>query len=489
MMNAIKPAAIKTALEQYFGGHFLQILNAFLMVVVFFSGKFSFARFLDESARVPWLELRIWAILGIFVSMIFLKENRKDLFKMERGVLFFFGTYAVFLTYVFINLFNWGTETHRNDLVYDSLVVIASLILISIQFKDEQGIVRFCKAAELFGGVLFMLCLVGFGNPDLNGSGWAPFGGPITFYRIEFFVFCAAVFLAFKSTKRREQVVHLLFAVVTLYSTFASLSKMATAAAMLAIVYLTYILVSKGDYKKAGLLVLSGVVTFTLFVKTFGTRFVGRINEISNISVEKSASSEVVFIPDNVKLLYRNDLKFEELSVDQKKKMISVGSFFYDNYPNYQEEFAGFLRFVDRYAIIYDGSARLRMWMEAFDLFKAHRWFGGGVGNYSYTELNYYAKGGMETYRYPHNIFFELVSTTGLVGLALFGLCLFVFLVLVSRAVDKFPAFVFLQGYMLFVFLTSMFAGDLFDFKIFWFMGCALISSARSTLSNGGINS
>lgn len=479
--------------EQYLNGYFdrslAQIMNVFLMVIIFFAGKFSFDRLIDDTLRTRWLEVRLWALGALIVSLLFGFYKNPDKLKGQKlGWLFWFFCAAllVFQSYFVGNLFYLGNILIFQDILYDVVIFLVSFLALIFVFREEKDFILLCKQIQILGFLFFLMALVGVGNPELNGSGWAPFGGPITFYRIEFFVFCASMYLAIKSDIKSEKWVHNIIAATALYSTFASLSKAASLAGILSIGYCFYFLLCRREYKKAIFLCLLVSVVSVLFSQIKGRTLVSRIHVITDLGKADMATGEIrsSFIPNDIKEIFTNQIEFNSLNESQQDRMRLLGNYFSDVIPDFLADFPSFMRTIDRYVVLHDGSARLRMWANAYDLFKHNKWFGGGVGNYSFIELNYYKPSGQERYTYPHNLLFELLATTGFTGLLLFSIAFLAFLVLFGQALISFPFLVFFQGYLVFFMLSSMFAGDLLDFKLLWWVGSALIAShLRNKLS------
>lgn len=106
-----------------------------------------------------------------------------------------------------------------------------------------------------------------------------------------------------------------------------------------------------------------------------------------------------------------------------------------------------------------------------------------GIGNFVFFELNYYAIGGIDSYYYPHNLILDLLASMGIVGFLLFGLVLFVLLILVRQQMRLVPELLFVKGYLLFILITAMVAGGFFDFRIFWFIALAAVLSHSEQLA------
>lgn len=86
------------------------------------------------------------------------------------------------------------------------------------------------------------------------------------------------------------------------------------------------------------------------------------------------------------------------------------------------------------------GSAgdRIAMWGVSWKIFKDNLLFGVGRGNYTDAAQEYYNKGEVHAevarHSHPHNIYFELLASKGLVGISVFLLLIFVILRIYIRA-------------------------------------------------------
>lgn len=476
---------LRDQLKKYFDCSLFSFINSSALICVFFAGRFSIDRLVSESYRTKWLELRF---LGICFSLfygayLFQKKKMKPL-QLNWGQVASLIALLIFQIYFLVNASIIGNSLYLYEAYYESFIMFIGLGLIIYHFREEKDFLLFCKLIQILAGLFFALALVGVGNPDLNGPGWAPFGGPITFYRIEFFAFCASWYLASKSHSKYGKLIHLLVGATALYSTLASLSKIAYGATYIILAYLVYNFLVKKNYKEAMRICVLGFFVLVFFSIFHGEVLKMRINKIVDIEEKKidsfSDSGETSFVPGDIKKIYSNNLSFNDLDDKQKEKMLVLGAYFKESYPNFKEEFASFIRGIDRYVIMLDASTRLRMLVKGYELFKKEKLFGVGVGNYSYTELSYRAPDGRETYRYPHNVLLELLATTGVVGFALFLVALFICFVIFGQLVT-FSSLMIFQGYLLFFLLSALFAGDLLDFKVFWFVGWVVIRAHSQT--------
>lgn len=70
----------------------------------------------------------------------------------------------------------------------------------------------------------------------------------------------------------------------------------------------------------------------------------------------------------------------------------------------------------------WSAKVRIVMWQETLLMLKDHKIFGAGLGGYPFVIRVYHKSGNwMEVFQYPHNVFLNLWSETGLLGLGAFG--------------------------------------------------------------------
>ncbi|MBD3251817.1 hypothetical protein GF380_05210 [Candidatus Uhrbacteria bacterium] len=69
----------------------------------------------------------------------------------------------------------------------------------------------------------------------------------------------------------------------------------------------------------------------------------------------------------------------------------------------------------------WSGKVRLVMWGETTTMLRDHPIFGAGLGGYPATIEPYHEAEWMEIFQYPHNVFLNLWSEVGLLGIVIFG--------------------------------------------------------------------
>lgn len=458
------------------------------LFVAVFAGRFSFDRFLNDASRTPWFELRVWftliAVLAVWATAA---RNESRQRRVDLSALVWLSALASLYAYLVVNSLLAGERSATLLFVYDTLIIGIQLFLVFRLVESEADLLWFARTAVLAGLALFGFCVLGFGNPDLNGHGWAPFGGPITFYRIEFFAFCCALLL-YAISRWRWSWVHLVSAAVLLFSALASLSKAAFVASLAVIAGLLFWLLATSRYRWAA--VLSGVAAasyiafFVLPGTTFGASFVARVSEAGDVPTvlldirecpdgradQEARSTFCVKEPKTGKILQP-----EELPVAMQAQLRSVVAAY--GYPEQALPMGRVVELASRIVLMRDASGRLTMAARAWDMFRSNRWFGAGMGTFELGDVNQYTKEVM-MYRYPHNIVLEMAATAGVVGLALFALAIFTGLLVAQRQVLKRPPLAFLMVYAPFMLIASMFGGDFFDYRVCWLALALLVASS-----------
>jgi hypothetical protein len=468
----------------------LRYAGVLAIFVTLFGGHFSFDRFFDESSSSQWLQLRLWAAAaaGLIAVILTRYHPRSAVTPMAANTRLFLLLLVMLYGYYTVHLLIFG----RQDVIGRNLIEILSFVmsaaLMLVFFRDRNDWLAFCWVAELVGMVLFGAALAGFGNPGLNGVGWAPFGGPITFYRLEFFGFCAALFLMSESKDIKQFWLHWVISACTLFAVFASLSKSAGAAALLVVVYLVYGYCLTNSFRQARNLVLLLVGVLAAFSYFKGTQLTARVDRVigsdSREILPTSGPSSHRLLDEKLRTAYRKDVAFQDLSPSQQRKVVALGEMGDGRFTDYRADLPNFLRSADQYIVVRDTTSRFRMAIEAIDLFKANPLLGAGIGYYTYTEIGSISVGGVDTYPYPHNILLEVLATMGVSGGVIFFLALVVSLYGLSAGERGQSSLMIFRGYLIFVLVTALFAGDYHDFRLYWLIGLAVVLSYGGSASS-----
>lgn len=119
--------------------------------------------------------------------------------------------------------------------------------------------------------------------------------------------------------------------------------------------------------------------------------------------------------------------------------------------------------------VIQDRTQRIKMFRAALAVWLDHKLFGAGFGTYS-VRLRNSESTGFEFSDHPHSIALEMLSTTGLIGAALWTISIFICFVAMHQIIRMDVNWIFMAGYPVSVLLSGMFAGDVFDFRGFYFV-------------------
>ena len=488
--------------------HPANALGILLVFIAIFSGKFSFDRFVVEASRTSWLELRIWASASACVLALFLmRRSHLRIPTLRKEMLVGLALLVVLHAYFIVNAVFVGGASRKAEYVLDFSLLLLWAFLIVFYFRSQSELIVFSIIAEAAAIVLFVLALMGWGNPDLNGGGWAPFGGPITFYRIEFLAFCAGLYLSTVTATVYTRGFHLMVAGIGLLSALASLSKAAVIAALCVTLVVAFNLLSAKRYRQAaGIAAITCAVFFGFFLvkgdllqnrvewatgSTFPVRPVEpavrpvepavrpvepavRPVEPAVRPVEPAPSWSLLHTSSTrilEKIQSQNVTSVDDLTEEERAQLRAIWQVFKNGeLPNHTTDLKTFLMSVNGMVVLNDGTTRLPMALAAWDAFVSHKWFGIGIGNYTYKSFNSWTDV-IDTYSYPHNIILEILATTGLFGIVLFLVAIFYYQVLLRRYFLQGSSSIYFAGYGVFIFLTALFAGDIYDFRLYWSIG------------------
>ncbi len=480
--------------------HPLRYLGMALVFVAIFSGKFSFDRFVAETSRTPWLELRIWAsVLACAVAFFLIYRGHLKIPAFRKELLLGLAFIVLLHGYFIVNAVLIGDVTRQAEYILDFSLLLLWAFLVVFYFRSQADLIVFSIIAEAVALTLFILALLGWGNPDLNGEGWAPLGGTITFYRIEFLAFCAGLYLSTLTTATYSKGIHLMVAGIGLFSALASLSKAAFIAAFCVALVAIFNLLSVKQYQRA-----AGIATITCAV-FFGFFWIK--GDLLQNRVERATGSTLTVRPAEPavcpagitpppwsllhaystrileKIQLQQAISIDDLTEEERTQLRTLWQVFKkDDLPHYLADLKPFLLSINGIVVLKDGTTRLPMALTAWDAFVPHKWFGIGVGNYIYQGFNS-CTDVIDIYRYPHNIILEILATTGLFGIVLFLGAVFYFQVLLRRYFLRDSASICLAGYGMFIIITALFAGDIYDFRLYWYIGLIILVTSPSFLN------
>lgn len=250
----------------------------------------------------------------------------------------------------------------------------------------------------------------------------------ITYYRVEFFAFVACTYFAIRGNKLGWP-----GSAVFLFLTLDSTSKSAAVLAPVSIAYFCFVLAIRKPvtdppprYSALSHLALL-VVVLAIFIPTESATVASRIEYVA---VQTRASEAA-----------------QNMNGDALNNLFTFN----------------------------DGTQRVRMAVRAFDIWKEHKMRGAGVGAYAIKVLDG-DNTGFDTYLYPHNVSLEILYSTGLIGFALYGAALVIFLVLLHRRMLARADLAALGCGAVLTLLTSHFAGDFYDMRMFWLLIIAAVA-------------
>jgi O-antigen ligase/polysaccharide polymerase Wzy-like membrane protein len=466
----------------------LKALSIALLYGIMFSGKFSFERILDPQVKDSNLEIRYFLIiiLIIIVFILFIRKKKNTNHKIDSRLLIVFFISMLFYIIILINLIYFGGNNIYTHLI-DVLSIIIVLPLIIITFNRKIDLIIFSYISIIGGLFFFILAVLGLGDTGLN-PGWAPFGGPITLYKIQFLAFCCALFLSSKTEKTVNKLFYYLLSTISLFCIFMTLSKAPVVGVFIALIFLIYFLFLHKKYILVLNISIILLISFITFYNYKGSLLVSRINAVGSFldykhqnkyQNKEKAEFEIIFqkfvINDSVK-------KISELNPSEKKTLDVVLDFLdADCILNRSDKsqiscIKSYLQYFNNLIILSDSSDRVKMLMYGIKSAKNNIIFGIGIAKYELPHFQRYKKV-VEIYKYPHNIVVELFSAMGIMGVLYFCLWfVIVITILVKRSLILYEIGFFISLFI-FLILISFFNGSYYDFRIVVFIPLIIISS------------
>ena len=438
----------------------LRIATIAALLAAFLGGKFSFGRFVSESASNQWLELRLWFTLATIAGIAlqrFVLDTRVQLLRSRQLVWMLFAVFGLNVG-LFLHLVWFGTPASIVPYATDLAYVAIHAVLFAYLVRGNDDVLIFIYFAEAIGLVLFVFAFAGFGHPELYGTGWAPFGTPITFYRTEFLVFCGALYAAFHTSQRRLCYMHMVIAAVGLFATLSSLSKGALLASALIGIYLVTAFLVVARPQRAVTVIAIFVVVAGAIAGHWSEQFSARLNYLQQAGV--------VAIENPPAAAATPSLRTPQASATGD---LNQGAAVLQFDPNQL--------LMTNTVVVNDRTQRIRLFIHAWDQFWANKLRGVGFGRFDVKAINSTGTD-FDHYRYPHNVIFELLAATGVIGAALFSIAVMIGLVVIHQAAGRDPDLLFLVGYPLFVLVSAQFTGDIFDFRGFFLVSIIIVSIA-----------
>lgn len=444
-----------------------------MLVAAFLGGKYSFGRFFDETAANTWLELRLWftlaALAGIALQQVLFRARQP--FHASAQLKWLLTGTIIFSIALLVHVLLFATPETKPSYATDAIYLAIHAALIAWVFRTRGDIMVAIYVTEAIATVFFILVLFGFHNA--GAVGWAPFGTPITFYRLEFFACCGALYAMAVSDRPSIWLLHSGIASIALFSTLSSLARAAWFSSALVFVYVILVFLVIGRPKVPILIgALYLVVTMSFFVLSSGKveqRMLERFQEFGprhTQPVNLNASAQTAAPSSNTreKTAVRSTITTEMPApgADQLPRQSPTQKT--DLNLNDADEFVRTNRII-----LNDNTYRIQLFLHAWNLFQHHKVFGAGFGHYEVKGPNY-AGDGLVTYRYPHNVFLEALSATGLAGTVVFSFVVGIGLVVLHQAMRLDANWAFLSAYPLSILLSAFSGGDIYDFRGFFFV-------------------
>lgn len=459
----------------------------FSFFIAIFSGYYSFDRLLSFQASSFLTEFRFWG-LSVCLLLLLIIFSKLRLISHKPSGEYFLLPVIILLFYgvVVSNVIVLGNPSSMSDNLVDAIFVAVLVVLTLFIIKNKRDLVVFAVIAEVIGLALLVLVIAGIDNPEVKNARWSPIGGVITFYKLEFLACCAALYLSSIETNPKLKIIHLTIAVITSFASLMTLSK-APLIGMLAVIgFISTWLVSKNEFPRLLVVWLVFILSLAFFYLFGGENFESRLNALK-AKHQDTVNRPSAKHPDtpltlseliDIKKFNDTDLKFEDLDQDEKEKIKAIATIIGDGAPDYRNDLQGFIRYNDRLLLLYDRSYRSQLLAYSVHLYSTDVWKGIGAGNYSY--LGFTSSGNTAEHKYPHNILVEILVEYGLVGLLVFGLAFLVTSSLLLRVLIRETSSLYLVAYVLFLFVTSMFSGDLYDFRLFWLISAVIVAAYSS---------
>jgi O-Antigen ligase len=438
----------------------LRIATIATLLAAFLGGKFSFVRFASESATSQWLELRLWftlaTIVGIALQRIIF-DTRVQLLR-SRQLAWMLAAVCGLNAGLFLHLMWFGTPDSIIPYATDLAYVAIHAVLFAYLIRTNDDVLIFIYFAEAIGLVLFVFAFAGFGHPELYGIGWAPFGTPITFYRIEFLVFCGALYAAVHTSQRRARDLHMVMAAIGLFATLSSLSKAALLALALSGIYLVAAFLVVARPQRAVTVIAIYLVISGAIALHWSERFGARLNYLQPAGAVVIESPPTAAATPSVRTVQAS----ASSDLNQGAAVVQFD-------PNQL--------LMTNTVLVNDQTQRIRLFIHAWDQFLTNKLRGVGFGRFDVKMISSNGTD-FDHYRYPHNVILELLAATGVIGAALFGIAVMIGLVVIHQAAGRDPDLLFLVAYPIFVLVSAQFTGDIFDFRGFFLISCVIAAAA-----------
>lgn len=466
MQISWSPAASKAAQQ------LLSVATIGALAAAFLGGKYSFSRFFDETITSVWLELRLWfsiaALAGLWLQQTM---GGAPPFRPSAQLKWLLAGVVIFSAAFFFHVLVFATPEVELYYLADAFYLALHAVLFAHTFRTREHVLIFIYVVEAIAIVFVVLVLYGFRNVVIDGLGWAPFGSPITFYRLQFLACCGALYALAISNRPSVRLLHLLIGAIALFATYSSLARAALLSSVLTAVYMVMIFIVVGRPKTAAL--VGGffvAVTAVFFAQS--SELAGRLSEFRVSSFSPGSAHAMQSAPSAAVTPETSAGNMQQITTE---RMVAESQPSRSHETPLLEKKRSDLDDEDEYLMrsnrlmLKDDTYRIRLFLQAWKLFQEHKLLGAGFGTYEVQARNY-AGDALVTYRHPHNVILEVLYATGAAGGALFCFALAAGLVVLHQAIRIDANWAFLAAYALSVLLSSMGMGDIYDFRGFFFI-------------------
>lgn len=445
----------------------LRVATIGALLVALLGGKFSFSRFASETAAVHWLELRCWFTLAVIAGLAF----ERTFFNVRIGIAqnpqtrWLLSAVVVLNSALFIHLWIFGAPNAVAPFGIDLAYVTVHAFLFAVVIRSSRDVLIFVYLAEAIGLILMALAVAGFGNPDLYGTGWAPFGTPITFYRIELLVFCGALYAAYVARTAWLRTLHMAISSVALFGVISSLSKAALLAATMVAIYLVMALLVCSRPRRAmevGILFVATVIAATAY---WHSPLGQRLEHLQPMTHQAPAIERQMVVLASYVSPQPSTIGS---STDATGAIASAPNHFAHDPAELNKR---------NLVVINDQTQRIRLFVIAWNQFWSSKLYGVGFGRYE-ARVPSSDRRSFDIYRYPHNVLLELLAASGLFGAGLFSIAVLAGIVVLHQAIGRDDNWIFISAYPLGVLTSSLFMGDLYDLRAFFLITILVASAA-----------
>lgn len=428
------------------------------------SGKISLDRLVPSMEFAYWLEFRWIFFAGALGLLLAARSQFEIRWGLNKTIfLSLFATYIAFLLFRNAPFAIDGSGAKFADVV----MLFSQCALATLAIGDSHSRRMFFGWIVVCGLVLFLLALAGLSDQDVNGHGWAPLSGPITFSRIEFLAFCAAIVLVGGSA--RWSIPIALIAAAFAFGTLASLQKIVLLAFALAALFVMSGSMICGYWRQAAVSGAAVVLGVGIWVLVFGSIFSARLDEsysVDQARVDGGGAGPTVEAPYMGLGNTYVTLNFCIVETNRDRATKSEG-----------DTVCEYLQYVDR-------TARLTFFITSFAQFLEAPLYGNGLASYRIFLVDPYSKELVE-YLYPHNLPLEVLQESGIIGFTIVFLMLLSLLYFVITSTTDGREKVPVISFLLFILLTAMFSGDFYDSRLFWIV--ALLATDRAASKTFGV--